>query len=85
MPKSVFTAAYASFVETMIASRRDAGLSQIELGARIGRTQSWVSSYERGVRRIDLIEFAAIAVAMGYEPTDLFAKVAAKLPRQTTV
>jgi ribosome-binding protein aMBF1 (putative translation factor) len=33
--------------------RRELGLSQVELGALVGRSESWVSQVERGVRRID--------------------------------
>lgn len=80
MPRSVFTDAYASFLSVLIAARKRAGVSQIDLAARIGKTQSFVSSFERGVRRLDVIEFCAIARALGRDPIDLFREVAERLP-----
>lgn len=85
MTKSVFTGAYASFVEAMIEARRSAGVTQIELGARLGKTQTWVSTYERGVRRLDVVEFYAIAKAMGLSPEELFTSIARRLPEQVEI
>ncbi|MBY8964298.1 helix-turn-helix transcriptional regulator [Algiphilus sp. NNCM1] len=45
--------------------RIDAGLDQVDLAARIGSHQSFVSRYERGERRLDLIEVQAICTACG--------------------
>jgi transcriptional regulator with XRE-family HTH domain len=85
MPKSVFTDAYASFLAVLIAARKDARVSQIELAARLGKTQSLVSQIERGVRRVDVVEFYAIAKALGIDPTQLFDAVAKRLPEQVEI
>lgn len=45
-------------------ARESAGLSQQELAARLGRLQQFVSKYESGERRLDVIEFAEIAAAL---------------------
>jgi DNA-binding XRE family transcriptional regulator len=45
--------------------RRELGLSQPELGRRIGRSESWVSQIERGVRHIDRVSvLQALAEAL---------------------
>ena len=80
MPKSVFTDAYASFLEVLIAARKRAGVTQIELGERLGKPQTFISRFERGARRLDVIEFYAIARALKVEPVELFADVVAELP-----
>ena len=80
MPKSVFTDAYRIFLETLIAARKEAGVTQVELGERLGRRQTFVSACETGVRRLDLIEFCAFAKALGYKPETLLARIAKKLP-----
>jgi len=85
MPKSVFTDAYASFLEVLISERKAQGVSQVELAARLGKTQSWVSTYERGVRRIDVIEFYAIARKLRVPPAELFAKVLLRLPDEVEI
>lgn len=72
--------AYATMLAVLVAARRDGGVTQIELAERLGRTQSFVSQIERGGRRLDVIEFYAIARALKIDPVVLFAAVAEKLP-----
>ncbi|MEA4856006.1 helix-turn-helix transcriptional regulator [Solidesulfovibrio sp.] len=55
----------------LLALRKEAGLRQIELAARLGCPQSFVSKYESGQRRLDLIELDAICEALGI-PLDEF-------------
>jgi transcriptional regulator with XRE-family HTH domain len=45
--------------------RLDAGLDQATLAERIDSHQSFVSRYERGERRLDLVEVRAICLACG--------------------
>jgi transcriptional regulator with XRE-family HTH domain len=59
----------------MVEARTATGLTQTELAARLQKPQSYVSKYERGERRIDIIEFRAIAVALGINPEELFRKI----------
>lgn len=80
MPKSQFSEGYKAFIAVLIQARKEAGLTQIELGQRIGRKQTHISIIETGVRRVDLIEFCALAKAMGYDPKVLFARIADALP-----
>ncbi len=80
MPKSVFTDAYTSFREALVALRKDAGVSQVELARRLGKPQQFVSRYELGIRRIDVVEFYAIASALGREPEAAFKLVTGTFP-----
>ena len=45
--------------------RDGAGLSQVALAERIGRPQSFVSKYETGARRLDIVEVFEICAACG--------------------
>lgn len=45
--------------------RLDADLTQADLADRLGQTQSYVSKYESGEQRLDLIELEAICKAVG--------------------
>lgn len=81
MPKAVFTDAYASFLEVLIGTRKRAGVTQAELARRIGREQPFISLIERGVRRVDVVEFCGIVRALGAEPTAVMQEIDAKLPR----
>lgn len=80
MPKSQFSAGYKAFLEVLIQARKEAGLTQTDVAMRIGRKQGHISIIETGVRRLDLIEFCAIAKVMGYDPNTLFARITKALP-----
>ena len=64
MPKSTFTRKYERFRALLIEARKSAGLTQQELAARLNRPQSYVSKYENGERRLDLIEFLDLAAIL---------------------
>lgn len=85
MPKSLFTDAYAAFLRVLIAARKDAGLSQVELARRIGRDQPFISLIERGVRRVDLVEFYVIARAIGEDPERLFGSIVRVMPEKIEI
>lgn len=80
MPKSVFTDAYASVVEYLIALRKEKGVSQVELARRLGRPQPFVSFVENKERRLDLVEFCAYVRALGGDPEEAAVKVIRTLP-----
>lgn len=46
-------------------------MTQVELAARLRRHQSFVSKYERGERRLDVVEFCLVAEALGHDPSGL--------------
>lgn len=68
MTKSVFTEKYDRFRLLLVEARKDAGLTQDELAIKLTRPQSYVSKYERGERRLDLVEFLETAKAIGVDP-----------------
>ena len=47
------------------AYARGQGVTQRVLAERLGVRQTFVSAYERGDRRLDVVELRAIAVALG--------------------
>jgi transcriptional regulator with XRE-family HTH domain len=63
--------AYKKFRELLVGVRKAAGLTQAELSQKLNRPQSFVSKYERGERRMDVIEFGEVAKALGVDPTKL--------------
>lgn len=56
------------FLRLLTEARKSAGLTQVELSERLSRPQSFVSKYERGERRLDMVEFVEVAQAMGADP-----------------
>ena len=85
MPKTVFTGAHTHLVEVLRAARKEAGLTQAELRARVGRSQRLISLIEKSQRRVDVLEFYVLAKALGVPPVKLFAAVVKKLPNQIEI
>lgn len=71
--KSVFTKEYSKFLSVLIEARKGADLSQQDLAGKLDRPQSFVSKYERGERRLDIIEFLHVARALGLSAKDVVA------------
>lgn len=68
MAKSAYSQRYRRFREALADSRRNAGLSQQEVARRLGKPQSYVSKFETGERRLDVVEFLDIADVIGVDP-----------------
>jgi transcriptional regulator with XRE-family HTH domain len=85
MPKSVFTDAYASVVEYLVALRKQKGVSQVELARRLGRPQPFVSFVENRERRLDLIEFCAYVRALDEDPEKAAIDVIRLLPKDVRI
>jgi transcriptional regulator with XRE-family HTH domain len=65
MLKSIGSRNYAHFLQALREARERAGISQEEVAARLGETQSFVSKCERGERRMDIVELREFCKAMG--------------------
>lgn len=55
--------------------RREANLSQAEVAQRLGLPQSFVSKYELGERRLDVLEIRQICKAVGISLEDFVRKL----------
>lgn len=62
-------------VEALAMARRAAGVSQYELADRLNVDQSYVSKYESGRRRLDVVEFMRIVGALKADPNKIIASV----------
>jgi transcriptional regulator with XRE-family HTH domain len=71
MQKSIYTKQHQRLCELLAEARDAAGLTQVELARRLERPQSFVSKYENGERRLDVVEFMAVAKAIGVEPCSI--------------
>ena len=75
MVKSVSTQQQERLVALLRQARKQAGLTQDELAERMGAYKTFVSKYERGERRLDVIEFLAVTDALGLEPAAVLASL----------
>jgi transcriptional regulator with XRE-family HTH domain len=71
MTKSVFTKDYNYFRELLINSRKKVNLTQEDVAQKLSKHQSFVSKYETGERRLDVIEFIEISNALGINPLEI--------------
>jgi transcriptional regulator with XRE-family HTH domain len=63
--KSIYSAEYQRLCALLRQLRLDAGLTQVQVAERLGVPQSFVSKYESGERRLDLVEVRHVAEAIG--------------------
>ena len=49
------------FLRRLRQARTEAGLTQVEVAKRLGRSQSFVTKAETGERRLDVVELRAFA------------------------
>ena len=71
MTNSIFTDRYDRFRLSLVEARQAKDITQVELAKKLKRPQSFVSKYERGERRLDVIEFFEVARAVGIDPIAL--------------
>ena len=58
---------YRVLIAKLVASRKERGLSQEGLARLLNRHQQFVSRYEIGERRLDIVEFVDIAKALNVD------------------
>ncbi len=58
--------------QALARARRGAGYTQQQLADKLAKPQSFVSAYERGQRRIDVLELIHIAHALGEDAGKTF-------------
>lgn len=71
----VSSPAYEVAIDLLIAKRHAAGLTQRDLAGRLGKPPSFVGKLESRERRLDLIEFIAIARALGLSASALMQEI----------
>ena len=64
MTKTIHNSQYGKLISILIETRKKRGITQTALASQIKKPQSFVSKYETGERRIDVIEFLEISNAM---------------------
>lgn len=60
---------YKELSHFLVKKRIEAGITQSELAQRILKPQSFVSKYESFERRLDVIEFIDICIALNASPS----------------
>lgn len=68
MPRSRGSDLQARLQKLLLTRRTAAGLSQRDLAKLLRQPQSFVSKFENGERRLDVVELIEVCQALGVEP-----------------
>lgn len=80
MRKSIYSDEQAELLRLLREKRKGAGLSQTDLAKRLGRSQSFVSKYESGELRLDLVELRLICRTLGMSLSSFVRQFEKRIP-----
>lgn len=66
---------YENFRRAVTEARLAGGFTQQEVASRLGKPQSFVSKYESGERRLDVVEFILVCTALDISPHVIIERV----------
>jgi transcriptional regulator with XRE-family HTH domain len=72
--KSIYSGEQQKLQELLRQARANAALTQVGLANRLRRPQSFVSKYESGERRLDLVELRQVCGGLGISLADFARK-----------
>src|SRR5437867_1824433 len=75
MTKTLFTQTHDHFRKVLIEAREKRGLTQTDVAKKLGRPQSFVSKYENGERRLDVVEFLEVSDALSINPSRIIGQL----------
>ena len=79
MKKSIKEIQQEKLQELLRQIRQDKGIRQVELAEKLGVPQSYVSKYESGDRRLDVLELRQICSAMNIPIKEFIQKLEDRL------
>lgn len=82
MPKSIHRPEYDALRTLIRELRMGRGLTQAAISEQLGRTQSFVSDIERGVRRIDALELRDLCQLLDTDLPHFIAELERRLDHQ---
>lgn len=76
---------YRALIGALVRQRQELSVSQRELARRLGKPPSFINKIELLERRLDLLEFIAIAEALEQEPGVMLKVLRASLPARVAI
>ncbi len=83
MEKSTFTRDYKVLCSVLREARGRVGMTQVDLADRLRETQSEISKFERGERRLDVVQLRRWCRALGISLSDFVTSFENRLSRRT--
>lgn len=75
MPRSSRSPRQRRLQQLLTEGRLAGQLTQAEVAERLGRPQSFVSKYEAGERRLDVVELMEVVEVIGLDLNDLLSEL----------
>ncbi len=75
MKKGIYSKENQYFLDLMVQARLKMGVTQAELAKRLETPQSFVSKYEKGERRLDVIEFVTVCKTLKVDSRKIFNRI----------
>ena len=79
MEKSLHTDDYSVVVTLLREIRKTSGMTQVELAEALGQSQSFVSKYENGDTRLDILQLRTVCQTLGTELPEFVAQLEERL------
>jgi transcriptional regulator with XRE-family HTH domain len=80
MPEEHTVSAQEQLQSLLRQIRTEAGLTQTDVAQRLGQPQSFVSKYESGERRLDILELREVCAVIGVTLADFVRRLDQALP-----
>jgi transcriptional regulator with XRE-family HTH domain len=81
----VVSSDYRALIDALVRQRQELSVSQRELARRLGKPPSFINKIELLERRLDLLEFIAIAEALEQKADVLLQGIRASLPDKVSI
>lgn len=82
MKESINSVEYSVVLDTLLAMRKKAGMTQRDLAKALGREHSFVWRIETGRRRLDVVEFFWLCRTLKMDAASIYRDIIRKI-RQT--
>ena len=81
MQRTIHSPQQRSFITLLRQIRQEAGLTQVQRAERLDIPQTWISNYERGERKLDVLELRQVCRAVGVPFLDFMARLDGELSK----
>jgi len=75
MRNEIYSEEHIRLRSVLKRERKLAGLRQIEIAKKTNRSQAYISKFENGDLRLDVVDFVRICEAIGCDPVTLLKEV----------
>ena len=75
MSKTLHSPQHTRLLKLLLDLRNSKNLTQVDVAVQLRRPQSFVSKYETGERRLDVVEYCEVVRALGADPVQFLIKL----------